>query len=112
RRPRIARRYLRGAPVGELGRWRHSTCMIDQRIAQTDPQLCVARVFLHCVLQDPDGILALPVPSERFGHPQPALSGREMTVKGVARVSEGEDVAPPARLCPLVGEIGAALPRV
>ena len=93
----MAGRELGRPPVGELGRRRQAARMVDQRIAEADPQLRVAGIAAHGVLQDADGIFAVAVARERFGDPKPALRRREMAEEGVARLGQREDTRASAR---------------
>ena len=56
----MARRHLLGALVGELGRRSEAARMIDQRVAEADPQLRVAGIALYRILQDATASSLLP----------------------------------------------------
>src|SRR6185312_1163780 len=100
------------ARVGKFGGGRDAPRMIDESIAETNPQLRVAGIALDCVLEDSDGVVALAVAGERLGHAEPAFGRRELAEEGMASLRQREDVA---GLHPLGGSAGnarAALERV
>src|SRR5205085_9802543 len=88
----MAGRHLLRALVGELGRRSEAAGMIDQRIAETDPQLWIAGIFLHGILQDADGVFTLAIAFQSLGHAQPAFSRREIAEESVTGVCEWKDV--------------------
>ena len=58
---------LRRAPIGKL-RWRRETMtMINQRIAESDPQLRIAGVAADCVLENSDGVDAIAMARKSLG---------------------------------------------
>ena len=86
--------------------------MIDERIAETDPQLRIGGVTANGILQDVDRILALTIAGEGFGNPQPAFRGRELAEERVARLGQREDVSLFIRLCRRAWQAWASLESV
>src|SRR3954454_20784284 len=86
-------RHLGRTLVGEFGRRSQAARMIDQRVAEPDPQLRVTGIAPDGILQDADRVLALAIARERFGHPEPGFGGREMAEESVTGIRQWEDVA-------------------
>ena len=63
------------APIGQLRRRSKAVSMIDERVAEADPKLGIARIAADRILQNPDSVLALAVAGEGFGHSKPGLAG-------------------------------------
>ena len=60
--------------------------MIDERVAEADPQLGVPGIATDGILEDSDRIFAFAVAGERLGDPKPALGRGEMAEECVAGV--------------------------
>src|SRR3954467_11077361 len=91
----MPRCHLCCAFVSELGRRGQAASVIDQRITKSNPQLRIAGIAFHRILQDSDRVLAVPVALERFGHAQPAFGGREMAEYSVSSVGQWEHLVVP-----------------
>ncbi len=85
-RSRMARSQFGRPSISEFGRRREAAGMIDERVAEADPQLGIPGIATDGILEDSDRILALAVAGERLGDPKPALGRGEMAEEGVAGV--------------------------
>jgi hypothetical protein len=67
--------------------------MIDQGIAETNPQLGITWIAAGSVLQNSNGVSALSIARKRLRNAQPALGRGEVPEKCVSRVRKWEKVA-------------------
>jgi len=88
----MARGHLCGTLISELSGRRQPAGMVDQRIAKTDPQLRIAGIPRHCVLENADRVLASSVACQCLGNSKPALGRSEIAEEGVACVGQRKDV--------------------
>src|SRR4051812_18785332 len=83
--------------------------MVDQGVAEPDPQLRIAGVAAHSVLENADRVLAITCARKRFGDSQPAFRRRELAEKGVPCLGQLQDVAALAAFSRRSGETWPAL---
>jgi hypothetical protein len=112
RRRRVAGRERGGPLIGQLRRRSQPARMIDQRIAEPNPQLRVGGIALNRVLEDVDRVRAIAAACKRLGHHQPAFRRREIAEKGMAGLGQRDHVASLAAPGGRAGLAGTALQRI
>ena len=65
--------------------------MLNQGVAEANPELGIAGIATHCILQDSDSIRTVPVPGQCLGNAEPRLGGGKITKEGVASLGQRED---------------------
>jgi len=67
--------------------------MVDERIAEPNPQLGIPGIFADGILKQANGVLGVPAARETVGQSEPGFFGTEIAEKSVARCAKRYDFA-------------------